>query len=89
MINWYVVIVPVILTILGGGLLALVPVVFRLSNRLALADERISRLTVALDEERRRNDAQDQRQGAAEIVLAKIDSKLDLLLSKFQQAHLP
>lgn len=79
MVNWYAILVPVVLTLIGGGLLSLIPVTFRLSNRVTLMDDRIQTLTKGLDEERRRNDAQDQRQTNIEVAFAKIDGKLDQL----------
>jgi hypothetical protein len=87
MTNWYTWLVPV----LAAVLIALIPVTFRLSNRLALAEERIERGRQDIEGERRRNDAQDQLQVTYAIALAKFDSKLDLLLAgqKQQQAHNP
>lgn len=59
--------------------IALVPVAFGLSKSITVLQERVERLRQDLATERERNDHQDQRQTASEILLGKIDSKLDYL----------
>lgn len=81
--NWQSIIISAMVPIL----LFLCPSTLRLSNRLALADERIEELQKAMAEERRRNDAQDQRHSNVEVMLARMEGKLDSVLQGLSQSR--
>lgn len=67
-------------------LLAVVPAMFRLSNRLALTEERMEQNWREIGDEKIRNDLQDERLLKQGEILGRLESKLDLVIQALQKS---
>lgn len=83
MTNWYAVIVPVVLSGLVAGLLALIPVLFRLSNRLALQEREQALHGKEIEEMKKKLDAHEAVLIDQKVVLGRVETKLDMMLEGF------